>query len=258
MRGKPRGGTIRMNILVTGGGTVARIDDVREIANRSSGLFSALISEAFIELGAHVRHLAASRALCPFKRMAVLDLTQPTPRDELDRLARLHAQVHSVGDRLKTIVLESDSVREYSDRLRQALAEEPTDIAVLGMAVSDYEPTPVAGKLESRGPELVIRCQPAPKVIRSVRGWSPRTFLVGFKLLSNVDDAALVAAARRLIEESDADLVVAHDLKHVHTRDHKLFLVDRSGGVACLGPRDGLALALARAIKSEFARARTG
>ena len=43
-----------LNVVVTGGGTIAPIDDVRSIANVSSGRFSASISEACLRLGAKV------------------------------------------------------------------------------------------------------------------------------------------------------------------------------------------------------------
>ena len=37
------------------------------------------------------------------------------------------------------------------------------------MAVSDYKPAPVAGKVSSDESELVVQCGRTPKVIRSVR-----------------------------------------------------------------------------------------
>ena len=58
------------------------------------------------------------------------------------------------------------------------------NVAFLAMAVSDYEPAPVIGKVGSNESELVVRCRRTPKVIRSVRDWAPSVYLVGFKLLS--------------------------------------------------------------------------
>ena len=64
-----------MNVVVTGGGTVAPIDEVRQITNVSSGRFSAALSEACLGRGASVWHLHAPAAHLPIPRAARLDLT---------------------------------------------------------------------------------------------------------------------------------------------------------------------------------------
>ena len=40
-----------MNVVVTGGGTIAPIDDVRLMTNVSSGRFAAAITEAWLDAG---------------------------------------------------------------------------------------------------------------------------------------------------------------------------------------------------------------
>ena len=57
-----------MNVVVTGGGTVAPIDDVRQIANVSTGRFSASITEACLARGATVWHVHAPGAQLPLLR----------------------------------------------------------------------------------------------------------------------------------------------------------------------------------------------
>ena len=59
-----------MNVLVSGGGTVALVDDVRRITNNSTGRLSAMITEACLTLGAEVWHLHAPGASVPFQRSA--------------------------------------------------------------------------------------------------------------------------------------------------------------------------------------------
>ena len=46
-----------MNVVVTGGGTIAPIDDVRHVANASTGRFSAQITEACLASAAPVWHV---------------------------------------------------------------------------------------------------------------------------------------------------------------------------------------------------------
>src|SRR5205823_131763 len=95
-----------MNVVVTGGGTVAPIDDVRQIANVSSGRFSAMISGACLARGASVWHVHTPAARLPFARLALFDLAAPDPDAELTRLARLRREWQEVRDRLHLVPLE--------------------------------------------------------------------------------------------------------------------------------------------------------
>ena len=54
-------------------------------------------------------------------------------------------------------------------------------LMLLGMGFFSYD------QISSDAESLVVRCRRAPKIIRSVRDWSPSVYLVGFKLLSDVD-----------------------------------------------------------------------
>ena len=45
-----------MNVVVTGGGTIAPIDDVRLMTNVSSGRFAAAITEACLDRGHGLAH----------------------------------------------------------------------------------------------------------------------------------------------------------------------------------------------------------
>ena len=74
-----------MNVVVTGGGTIAPIDDVRHIANASSGRFSAMITEACLARGASVWHIHAPGAELPLLREARGDLDAVDPGAECAR-----------------------------------------------------------------------------------------------------------------------------------------------------------------------------
>ena len=63
-----------MNVVVTGGGTIAPIDDVRLLTNVSSGRFAASITEACLSREARVWHIHARTAERPFWRSARFDL----------------------------------------------------------------------------------------------------------------------------------------------------------------------------------------
>jgi phosphopantothenate-cysteine ligase len=123
-------------------------------------------------------------------------------------------------------------------------------VAFLAMAVSDYEPEPVAGKIISADEEIMIRCQRAPKVIQRVREWSPEVFLVGFKLLCGADEATLVDAARRACDETGADVTLANDLRLRQAGRHTVHLAGPGVPAVTFAPGPDLASRVVSAVFS--------
>ena len=230
-----------MNVVVTGGGTIAPIDDVRQITNISSGRFSAAISEACLKRGAAVWHVHTPQAQLPFIRSARFDLTIRAELTEHARLERLLGQWRTVADRLHLVPLNQGTVADYATNLERVLRSQPIDVAFLAMAVSDFEPEPYDGKLGSDVETLVIRCRPTPKVIRFVRDWAPGVYLVGFKLLSQAGPAELIHHAEAACRTNRADLTVANDLQTLKAGGHAIHLVRPGQATETLGPDDALA-----------------
>ena len=230
-----------MNVVVTGGGTLAPIDDVRQIANVSTGRFSAAISEACLARGAAVWHVHTPAAQLPFLRSARFDLNTTDPAAEHARLDRLYLHWQTAAERLHLVPLIQATVADYAANLERILRSQPIDVAFLAMAVSDFEPEPFTGKLDSDVETTVLRCRPTPKVIRSVRDWSPGLYLVGFKLLSRVDPAELRQQAEAACRINRADLTVANDLQTLKAGSHTIHLVRPGHPPETLGPDPALA-----------------
>lgn len=232
-----------MNVVVTGGGTIAPIDDVRYLTNTSTGSLSAAITEACLDRGATVWHIHAPKAVLPFRRSAACDLDAPFD-SEVERLARLRRRWSAARDRLHLVGLATGNVADYQETLRRTLAEQPIDVAFLAMAVADFEPEPFGGKISSGIRKLQIYGRPTPKVIRSVREWAPHVYLVGFKLLSGATTAELIETARRACRTNQADLTVANDQSTVRSGRHTIHLVRPEGPVESFGPEDDIAARL--------------
>jgi phosphopantothenate-cysteine ligase len=230
-----------MNVVVTGGGTIAPIDDVRLLTNVSSGRFAAAITEAFLDRGASVWHIHAPMAQLPLLRFARFALEEGDPSAELERLLRLRRRWLSVRDRLVLLPLADGTVADYTMTLRGVLQAKSIDAAVLAMAVSDFEPEPYAGKIGSDAESLIVRCQCTPKVIRSVRDWAPSIYLVGFKLLSRASRDELIGRAESACRINRADLTVANDLQSLRQGRHMLYLVRPGAAHETLEPGDDLA-----------------
>jgi phosphopantothenate-cysteine ligase len=246
-----------MNVLVTGGGTIAPIDDVRRIVNLSTGRFSAMLSEAFLRHGCRVTHLFAPGAQRPFRRQAGFDLDGEDPAGELQRLARLRDEWHALRRRYTEIPLQNGTVLDYARTLGTALRTNRFDLILLAMAVSDYEPEPRLGKLGSSAETLEISCRRTPKVILAVRGLAPDAYLAGFKLLSGSTDQELLNAAREACRVNRSDATIANDLTSLREGRHEVRLVPSRGPAESFGPGDDLADRLAARLL-ERARADRG
>jgi len=132
-------------------------------------------------------------------------------------------------------------VADYAATLRHVFDTQPIDVAVLAMAVSDFEPEPSSGKVSSDRETLVVHCRRTPKVIRSVRDWATSVYLVGFKLLSDVPLAELIRRAEEAGRVNRADLTVANDLRTLKQGRHTLHLVRPGAEAETLDPGDDLA-----------------
>ena len=60
--------------------------------------------------------------------------------------------------------------------------------------------------------DLTLYLKKAPKIINIVKEINPNIFLVGFKAEYNVSDEELISLARKKMESSGADLMVANDI----------------------------------------------
>jgi phosphopantothenate---cysteine ligase (CTP) len=230
-----------MNVVVTGGATIAPIDDVRLLTNVSSGRFAAAITEACLQRGARVWHIHARSAELPFLRFARFDLNAGAPELELDRLVDLQKRWLTCRDRLKRFRLRAGNVSDYAATLQRVLQSNPIDVVILPMAVADFEPEPETGKISSDRETLVVNCRRTPKVIRQIRDWSPSVYLVGFKLLSHVPEDELIRTAESACITNRADLTVANDLETLRAGRHTIHLVRPDQPAERLGPGADLA-----------------
>ena len=246
-----------MNVVVTSGGTIAPIDDVRHLANFSTGRFGASIAEAALMAGAHVWYIHTPAALLPFARLARLDLDADFSLEAL-RLQQLQANWLRLRNRYHPVRLPTGTLAEYAGALEGVLRGQSMDVAFLAMAASDYAPAPQPGKLSSGSDELTIRCRRLPKVIRSVKAWSPSVYLVGFKLLSNASTAELIRQGRAATLENQADLTVANDLTTVQGDRHVIHLLRPGFEPQTIGPGDSVAATLVDHVLTWASKPRIG
>lgn len=195
-----RGPLSGRRVLVIGGSSREPIDEVRSVANASSGETAvALATQAYFRGAEVTMWLGHVQVAVP---------------------AYLRTRAWSgVRDLVEL-------VRTHRDELERA------DLALVPAALSDYTLTPSPGKIASRSrPKLTLTLSRAPKVLPLLRrAIRPPSLLVGFKLEAGQLTDALAASARQLLEENDLDVVVANDRTVVGTATTSVLVQGRRAG----------------------------
>lgn len=206
----------RFNAIVTAGGTAEPIDDVRVLSNISTGRFGHELAVQLTEQGAMVTEL------CP-------ELTT----QKLGNNEKVRYEHFTTADSLKDALLDR--------------SEKP-DIILHAAAVADYKPVRTVGKISSDLDEMTIQLKRNPKIIAELRSnYGSEAFLAGFKLLSNVPEADLIAAATKQLKSNRLNMVVANDLQNLKDGGHPVIAVTPEGGAI---PFTGARAAVARELVS--------
>jgi phosphopantothenoylcysteine synthetase/decarboxylase len=197
------------SILITSGPTRANIDAVRFITNRSSGRLGSTIGAEALSRGANVTMVTGAGSRKPQKSSMTAD----------------------AWNRLSIVPIET--VSDLIGTLEQELTQPPYCTAIIhAMAVLDYVPERVQDtKVRSGKEEWTLRLKRTPKVIDRIKEWSPESYLVGFKLEVNKDDAEMCRIACKLMEKTGSDLVVANDLTNIRDERHPALLIGDQGNI---------------------------
>lgn len=214
-------------VLITGGPTRAYLDDVRFITNHSTGRLGALMAAAAAARGWDVLYLAGRGSALP----------------------RMPSGGGSVT------VLEIETVDELAASVREAVGNARCEAVIHSMAVLDFAPAEVRPGKVSSSAEWLIRLVPTPKVIRMIKDLDPGVYLVGFKLESVHDEAALIASARTALAANRADLVVANGLDSIRRGEHRALIVAAGeDAVEVVAGKEGIAHRVVARVADALAR----
>ena len=183
---------IKMRVLVTCGATWTPIDDVRFISNVSSGEMGHLIAAAFS------------------KKSAVVTLIEgPVTHTLIDK--KIKVIKYRFFDELAR-VLKAELLKKY-------------DIIIHAAAVSDFKVAGASKSKISSDKARILNLVATPKLIKDIKRLSPESFLVGFKLESNLNPKNIFKTVKPLFTSSGCDLVVANTL----TGGYRGFIVNADG-----------------------------
>ena len=199
-----------LEVIVTSGGTISKLDDIRHIGNFSRGTTGALIAEEFLKSGATVHYVHGREAKRPFRSALVIDPTK-SKDEEIERAAQAYDEFTQYADRLHEHRIET--FEEYFDKVKGLLNQGSPDVLVLAAAVGDYgEAGYKEGKISSGEEVLRLELLRNPKVISLVKQWNPKVFQVGFKLLSRSNIDNLIDIAYQHGIKNHSNLTVANTL----------------------------------------------
>lgn len=212
-----------MNVLITSGGTIIPIDDVRRITNMSSGKFGSKIATAFLKNKTHTIHLHSKDGVSPFNISLNLMEKNINIQELNDEISNKHDFWYNYRMYYSEHIFRTFD--QYQTSLKSLLEDHKPEITILSAAISDYGMNATLGKISSNEDEIILRLKKLPKVINKVKEWYPETYLVGFKLLSGSTHDDLINAATKLEKQSNADLIVANDLNDLKAGNHRLYLI---------------------------------
>lgn len=230
-----------MNILITAGGTSEPIDRVRNITNMSTGTLGSIIASEFdtVPEVEKIYYICGKASKLPQSDKAeIITISDVASlgtaiKSVFERTA-VDIIVHSmaVSDYRVKLVTSSSMVADSIYRQKDAL-EVLNDESVKSFAADIFDNSETIinnrGKISSDINDMILVMERTPKIISLFHELSPRSVLVGFKLLDGVPREALINAALNVLEKNKCSFVLANDLSNIGGSLHTGYLVDGSG-----------------------------
>lgn len=136
----------------------------------------------------------------------------------------------------RAIIKEAENLKiikfKYFDELFDLMEKEISsggyDAVIHSAAVPDYVPAKFFdGKIKSGKKNLVIKMKPTVKIVDYIKKWDPKILLVKFKLQVDTNEDDLIKIAKKSMERSRADIMVANNLSEMTDGKHVAFIIDK-------------------------------
>lgn len=182
-------------ILITAGPTWVAIDSVRVVSNIATGETGILLAKEAQGQGARVTLVMGPADIC------CLDKTIKVLRFKF-------------FDELKDILLKEMRFNKY-------------DAVIHSAAVADYRPQKkFKGKLDSRQKNVNLKMVATPKLLDLFKKIDRSLFLAAFKFEPQAKTTQLILKAKKLFNQSEADLIVANTFDK---GNYRAYIVTRQG-----------------------------
>lgn len=224
-----------MNIVITAGGTSEYIDSVRKITNMATGELGVLTAVEILNSieNAHILFLGSKESISILMRkrhiidIANVDIIEISDTNSLKYSVKkileeheIHSFVHSMAVSDYTVD-KIFSVEEIIKSIKENNLTKEEIINLIKNPICIDNSSKISSNIET----MDIRLKKTPKIINMIKEISPDTQLIGFKLLNNVSHEELISVARKSIEKTSADYIIANDLSEM-VNDHIAYIVD--------------------------------
>ena len=181
-----------MNCIVTAGPTYEPLDDVRRLTNFSTGRLGTELANYLAARSHKVILLVGESATYAGERRAQRVETFTTTAD-------LRHKLKVVSAKKVDAIFHAAAVSDFSfGRIFT-----PNESGKLAEIKS-------VNKISTRTGKLLVELVATPKIIAELRGWFPRTRIVGWKFEADGARADALSTAKRQITECSIDLCVAN------------------------------------------------
>jgi len=229
-----------INIVITAGGTVESIDQVRRISNTSTGKLASLICTELIKQqdpknDYKIHYIMSNKAEKPkvtdekiiyypvTDTQSVIDTI-----DEIFHQYKVDYFIHAmaVSDFTVSYTAQIDALAneiasginnqkgaDIEQRIKRIL-ENPKSMLEKGHKISSQK-------------DILVGLKRTPKIISTIKQYDQDVFLVGFKLLNQVSTERLIEVATKLGKENQCNLVLANDMQDIHGQNHKAVLLEQ-------------------------------
>ncbi len=220
-------------ILITGGPTNEPIDEVMKITNMSTGGMAVNLGRLFRSAGYEVI-LVLNNSVRAIEEENLRIVRVETTEEMMDAIEHeaqaddIDAVIHAaaVGDYKAdfSFLMEDMAVEIFGqiDKIKS-----PDDI--LAIMKSPNCKLNSDTKISSYQENLTIKLTLTPKIIGKLRFWFPKSLLIGFKLLEDVEKGELFDVATALCNKNGMDYIMANDLADLRTGHKERYLVNGEG-----------------------------
>ncbi len=183
-----------ISVLITSGGTKENIDNVRFIANMSTGNTGATIADYLFSDGYDITFLHAKDSKTP---------------------------------KVDCSIFEYISFNDLNSEIKRLLLNNNYNVVIHLAAVSDYSVSelrtssktyklPLSKKLKSNNNNLELVLKKNFKIIEKIKSYSQNKSitLIGFKFVSNNSDLEITNSVNTLFDNAGSDFVVLNDFKN--------------------------------------------
>ncbi len=213
-----------MKYIITSGPMQIAIDNVRKIENSSTGSLGVQFVETLTKRQINdIVYIHTPTALVPsvdVKKIQVdshQEIIAALKAEITDDSIIIHAMAISDFEYAGNIGLNELAKQIYGQLARITSRSDVLKLIEQNLQVND--------KLESKQ-DQILALRRAPKIIDEIKKINRNCKLVGFKLLSNVEQNELLQVARTIQKRTNADYIVANLKEQVGKTNHQATIIN--------------------------------